>query len=83
MSEIGAYDYRRRKELEVERDELITIATLENETLKDERDRYRIALKIVKANSLNPEHTMTMLGLEEVTDANFSIAQQALKEVGV
>ena len=39
------------------------------------------ALEIVRDNSLNPNHTMTVKGLEDVVDANYKIAVKALSEV--
>ena len=39
---------------------------------------YRNALEIVKSNSLNPAHTMTKLGLQEVVDENYKLANKTL-----
>ena len=39
------------------------------------------ALEVIRDNALNPAHTMTKLGLEQVTDANRAISDRALKEI--
>lgn len=36
------------------------------------------ALKIISENCYNPHRTMTLLGLEEVTEANYKLAKSAL-----
>ena len=40
----------------------------------------RSALEVVRDNTLNPAHTMTMLGLEETTDANHRLASAILEK---
>ncbi len=45
---------------------------------KKEAEELRNAMVIVKENSLNPAHTMTMLGLEETVDANYNLAVKVL-----
>ena len=44
------------------------------DSAKKETEKFRDAMIIVKENSLNPAHTMTMLGLEETVDANYNLA---------
>ena len=39
------------------------------------------ALEVIRDNALNPAHTMTKFGLEQVTDANRAISDRALKEI--
>ena len=39
------------------------------------------ALEVIKANSLNPAHTMTMLGLESVVDTNYKLSEQTLSDI--
>ena len=73
-------------------EELLRLGKLieENNQLKAENKRLAEALEIVKANSLNPAHTVTKLGLEEIVDANYNLADKILsalpsaegKEVG-
>ena len=36
------------------------------------------ALEVIKSNSLNPAHTMTIIGLQETVDANYKIATAIL-----
>lgn len=38
------------------------------------------ALELIKQHSHNPMKSLTMLGLEEITDANHKIAEEVLRE---
>ena len=51
------------------------------EALEAENKELVEALEIVKANSLNPAHTMTKFGLEGVVDANYSLADKILQSL--
>ena len=46
---------------------------------KKEIERLREALEIIESNSYNKYHTLSMLGLERVTDANYKIANEILE----
>ena len=54
------------------------------QAMKEAAEKLAIAVKaleVIRDNALNPAHTMTKLGLEQVTDANRAISDRALKEI--
>lgn len=56
----------------------------DSETVSTDTEKLAIAVKaleVIRDNALNPAHTMTTLGLEQVTDANRAISDRALKEI--
>ena len=49
--------------------------------IRETRDALKELLGEIRDNALNPAHTMTKFGLEQVTDANRAISDRALKEI--